>query len=83
MKNKIEDVRNILIEQMEALNDPDTPVDMERVKMINEIGRTLVESAKAEANFIKSISGAGMIPRVHSGFVPTKSTNQLESGDQE
>ncbi|MCB9245954.1 MAG: hypothetical protein H6606_05940 [Flavobacteriales bacterium] len=77
MKNKIQDVRNILIEQMEKLNDPDTIVDMERVKQINEIGKTLVESAKAEASFLKAVRmGSAMSRGDHSGFVPT--SKQIE-----
>lgn len=52
----MQDVRNILIEQMEMLTDPDTEIDMDRCKQINEIGKTLVESAKAEAMFIRAMS---------------------------
>lgn len=70
MKNSIIDVRNILIEQMEKLNDPDTEVDMERVKQINNLGKTLVDSAKAEALYINAVSGLGKDTNAPlSGFI--------------
>lgn len=67
MKNKLQDVRNLLIEQMELLSDPKEKCDMERIKMMNEIGKTLVESAKAEAGYIKSLPYAAKFSP--TGFV--------------
>lgn len=58
-KNKITDVRNHLVAAMEELLDEESqisPERMERLKLTNEFGRTIVESAKAEALYLNSMA---------------------------
>ena len=67
MKNKVEDLRNHLFEMLEMLKDPEQKVDIERFKLANDIAQTVINSAKAEIEFIKHVGGKG------SGFIPLES----------
>lgn len=58
MKNKIEDLRNHLFEMLETIKDPDAKVDLERYKLGNELAQTIINSAKAEVDFLKTIGGS-------------------------
>lgn len=65
MKNKLEDLRNHLFATLEALQDNDKPMDLERAKTISDVAQTLINSAKVEVEFIREVGGKG------SGFIPT------------
>jgi len=56
-RNKIEDLRNLLFAQIERLSDEDCDVDKEmgRAKAIAQIGTVLVNSIKAEVEFLKAM----------------------------
>jgi hypothetical protein len=64
VKNKIEDLRNHLFETLEDLRDKEKPMDIERAKAIAGVAQVIVDSAKAENEFIKITGGEG------SGFIP-------------
>jgi hypothetical protein len=53
MKNGIEDLRNHLFATIEALQDKDDPMDLERAREVANLGRVIVESAKVEVEFLK------------------------------
>jgi hypothetical protein len=53
MKNRLTDLRNHLFETLEALKDPDKPMDVDRAKAISEVGKTLIDSAKLELQFLE------------------------------
>ena len=58
MKNKIEDLRNHLFEQLERLNDddlkgPDLDQEIKRASAISEVSAQIIESAKVQVMFIK------------------------------
>ncbi len=57
-RNKMQDVRDFLIQGLEEIMSEDKikPERMERLKQANELGKTLVESAKAEALYINSVA---------------------------
>ena len=57
MKNKMTDLRNHLFATLEALQDPDKPMDIDRAKAIAEVGKVLVDSAKVEVMFINAMDG--------------------------
>lgn len=65
MKNKIEDLRNHLFETLEALKDENKPMELDRAKAIADVARVIVDSAKAEVQFIqatgKITEGTGFI----------------------
>lgn len=64
MKNKIEDLRNHLFATLEALQDEDKPMDIERAKAVAIVSQQIIESAKVEVKFIDAVGGDG------SGFIP-------------
>ena len=64
MKNKIEDLRNHLFATLEALQDDDNPIDIERAKAVAQVSQQIIESAKVEVKFIEAVGGDG------SGFIP-------------
>lgn len=53
-KNKITDLRDHLFETLEALKDPDQPMDIERAKAIADVARVVVDSAKVEVDFVRA-----------------------------
>ena len=59
MKNKIEDLRNHLFATLEALQDEDNPMDIGRARAIADVGKVIVESAKAETRHIEVMGGTG------------------------
>lgn len=71
MKNKIEDLRNHLFATLEALQDDEQPMDLDRAKSIADVAQTIINSAKVEVDFIKTTgqtTGTGFIPQ------PTRDT---------
>ena len=48
MKNKSEDLRNHLFECIEALKDPDAPMDIPRAKAVADVAQVLINLAKIE-----------------------------------
>lgn len=54
MKNKIEDLRNHLFETLEALKDPDKPMEIDRARAVADVARVIVDSAKVEVDFLKT-----------------------------
>jgi len=72
MKNKIEDLRNHLFATLEALQDSEAPMPIERAKAIAEVAQVIVNSAKVEVDFLRvtdSSKGTGFIPD-ESGALP-------------
>lgn len=67
MKNKMEDLRNHLFATLEALNDEENPMDLERAQTIANVAGVIVNSAKVEVAFINTVGGKG------TGFIPTTS----------
>lgn len=57
MKNKMTDLRNHLFSTLEALQDPEKPMDIERAKAIADVAKVLVDSAKVEVMFINAMDG--------------------------
>jgi len=60
-------LRDHLFETLEALKDPDNPMDIDRAKAVADVARVIVESAKVEVDMAKVTgerSGTGFIPEV-------------------
>lgn len=62
MKNKLEDLRNILFATLEALSDPEKPMAIDRALAIADVGRVVVDSAKVEVAFLD-------VGRAGTGFI--------------
>ena len=70
MKNKIEDLRDHLFATLEDLRDPEKPMELDRAKTIAEVGKVIIDSAKAENEFLRvtgHIKGSGFIPDAPRG----------------
>lgn len=79
-KNKIEDLRNILFEQLERLNDDEDMSNPERLERelkranaIREVASVVVESAKVEVLFMRQTDSNG------TGFIPVEGLKRLTS----
>lgn len=52
-RNKIEDLRNHMFATIEGLLDEKDPMDIDRARAVAEVGKVIVESAKAEVMYLK------------------------------
>lgn len=83
MKNKIEDLRNHLFATLEALQDQDNPMDIDRAKVVAEVAQVIVNSAKVEVDFLRatdSLQGSGFIPGDQVPIVQGRSSPRLVGG---
>lgn len=67
MKNKIEDLRNHLFATLEALQDEEKPMDLDRAKVVADVAQTIINSAKVEVDYAK-VTGS----QLASGFLPAE-----------
>lgn len=74
MKNKIEDLRNHLFVTLEALQDKDNPMDIERATAVAAVAQVIVNSAKVENDHIKLTGKTG------SGFIEQQPASSLPPG---
>jgi hypothetical protein len=56
-KNKVSDLRDHLFETIEALKDPDKPMDLERARTISAVAQTIINSAKVEVDLARAVNG--------------------------
>jgi len=54
-KNKMSDLRDHLFETLEALKDPEKPLDLARAKTISDVAQTIINAGKLEVQFLKAI----------------------------
>lgn len=59
MKNHSEDLRNHLFATLEALQDPEKPMEIDRAKAVAEVAREAINLAKTEIDFIRI---TGLLP---------------------
>lgn len=57
-KNKISDLRDHLFATLEALSDPEKPMDLARAHAISEVAQTIINSAKVEVDLLKVVGDA-------------------------
>jgi hypothetical protein len=89
MKNKMSDVRGLLVETMERLvNGDEEPLDgkeldeskrmtPEKAKEISNLGKVLIESAKTEIMYIKEMKKDGMQVEAPTDFFQSGDKKQL------
>jgi hypothetical protein len=75
MRNKIQDLRNMLFEQMERLmdDDADLATETKRAESIAQIASVLVQSAKVEVDFLRMAGAEGS----GTGFIPMDNQKQI------
>lgn len=64
MAHKVDDLRAHLFATLEALRDPNKPMEIERARAIADVARVVVETAKVEVQYVNAVGGTG------SGFLP-------------
>ncbi len=57
-KNTIRDLRDHLFETIEALKDPESPMEIERAKAISGVAQTIINSAMAEIKLLEAVNGS-------------------------
>lgn len=77
MKNKIDDLRNHLFATLEALQDEEKPMDLERARTVAEVAQVIINSAKVEVEFIKQCGGSKA-----TGFIPSDEVTVPRIGRQ-
>lgn len=65
MKTKIDDLREHLFATLEALRDPEKPMELDRARAISEVAQTIINTAKVEVDYAKVIG-----KDVASDFLP-------------
>ena len=81
MKNTIDDLRNHLFATLEALQDEDKPMDIDRARAIADVAKVVVDSAKVEVDLAKATGatiGTGFVPLVQAPVHPA--ARQLAAG---
>jgi hypothetical protein len=69
-RNKIEDLRNLLFEQIEKLMDDESDTEKEtaRAEAIANLASVIISSAKVEIDFLKMMGNEG----TGTGFIPVE-----------
>lgn len=62
--NDITELRSHLFDTLRDLRNKEHPIDIDRVKAVNSIAKTVIDSAKVEVNFLRVTGGEG------TGFLP-------------
>jgi hypothetical protein len=81
-RNKINDLRDHLFATLEALQDDEKPMDIERAKAIADVAKVIVDSAKVEVAFIaatSALAGTGFIPAAEE-LPPAPAPRRLAAG---
>jgi hypothetical protein len=76
MKNTMDALRNHLFATIEALQDTDNPMDIDRAKAVNQTAQTLINAAKVEVEFIEA---TGLEPA--GNFFPSLAQENKTTGD--
>ncbi|MEY4429439.1 MAG: hypothetical protein RLZZ182_2128 [Pseudomonadota bacterium] len=63
MSNKLDDLRTALFDTLKGIKDGS--IDLDKARAINEVGKTLIESAKVEVDYLR-VTGGG-----ESSFIDT------------
>ena len=74
MKNKISDLRDHLFAVLEALQDEEKPMDLERARTAAQVAQVIVNTATAETKHMQvtgSLQGTGFIPDAMPIEAPT------------
>jgi hypothetical protein len=72
--NTITDLRGHLFDTLRRLKDKDNPLEIERARAISDIAQTIINSAKAEVDYLRVAGGKG------SGFIPEVTAVGLPDG---
>lgn len=74
MSNTITDLRAHLFDTLRGLKDKDNPLEIERARAISDVAQTIINTAKAEVEYLRVAGGKG------SGFIPEVGGQCLPDG---
>lgn len=74
-KNNIVKLRDHLFDALDQLKDKENPVDLDRIRMINQTAQVIINSAKVEVDYAKATGH-----RSSSGFLPDNGTTAKPDG---
>ncbi|MBP9032545.1 MAG: hypothetical protein KBG29_01540 [Pseudomonadales bacterium] len=77
MKNGMVDLRNHLFATLEGLLDPDSPMALDRAKTVADVAQVLVNSAKVEAEFLRTVGDLTGAELTGTGFIPAIGHEEL------
>lgn len=66
-ENTISDLRAELFATIRGLRDKDNPMDVARAKAVADVAGRIIDSAKAETDYVRAFGGRGAVPS--SGFI--------------
>jgi len=69
--NDITTLRDSLFDTLNALKDKNSPMDLDRAKMISDVAQTIINSAKVEVDYLKATGGFSS-----SGFLDNTRTEK-------
>lgn len=72
MDKKIEDLRNVLFEQLDRLkkaNDNEITKEVQRSSAMVNIATTIIDSSRAETEFLKVANEFQQVPSLGTGFI--------------
>jgi hypothetical protein len=77
-KDQIGDLRAELFGMLRTLRDPNEKIDIERFRLGNDIAQTIINSARVEVEFIRTVG-----PKLShgSGFLTIEHAPPPESGE--
>ena len=67
MAHTLEDLREHLFETLQALRDKEQPMDIARARAISEVAQTVINSAKAEVDYVRATEKRGSLPVFEPG----------------
>lgn len=75
-KTRLSHLREHLFATLEALSDPDNPMDIERAKTVAEVSQVIINTAKVELDYLKLVDTADQPTFFDAeGTVPIATTN--------
>ena len=63
MSKKLDDLRDVLFQTLQGIKDGS--IDLDKARAINEVGKTLIDSAKVEVDYLRTTGGG------ESSFIDT------------
>jgi len=80
VKNEIVDLRNHLFAALEALADPEKPMDIARAKAIADVAQTIINSATVEVKYLQATGqnvGTGFIRALNDKTMPAPANGNV------
>jgi hypothetical protein len=78
----LEDLRTHLFATLASLRDEDNPMDVDRARAISDVAKTVIDSAKAEIDYIKATGNESASLAVFAGAAIEQKDNQPNQNEK-